>query len=169
MSFVPTAPAPQPTATPTPGSEPDTSPVPRPGGGGSSGSCGAPSPPAISRVNVKVHGQGGDRTLLDSTPLVGPDVEYCRKIGYTDGRSFCPVRPDGHPERPACEAARVGRASDTGRSGPTWSANGKRCNGPDGGTACMNHPDNQYQAYAYGSGTFKACTSGGVCGELALP
>jgi hypothetical protein len=120
-------------------------------------------------VNVKLHGGSGERSLLDSTPLVGPDAEYCRKVGFTDGRSICPVRPEDNPERQACEALRVGRASDTGRPGPTWSANGKRCNGPDGGTACMNHADNQYLVWAYGSGTFRACTAGGVCGELALP
>lgn len=171
VAFVPTAPAPQPTPTPIPGSEPDPDPAPAipGGGGGGSASCGEPVPPPISRVNVKLHGQGGDRSLLDSTPVVGPDAAYCKRIGYTDGRTFCPVRVEGHPERVACETLRVGRASDTGRPGPTWTANGKRCNGPDGGTACMNHPDNQYLVFAYGSGTFRACTASGVCGEALLP
>lgn len=168
---MPTVPAPQPTPTPVPGTEPEADPVPAiPGGGGGvSGSCGEPVPPPISRMNVKLHGAAGDRALLDSTPIVGPDAAYCKRIGFTDGRTFCPVRGEGHPERQACEAARVGRASDTGRAGPTWSANGKRCNGPDGGTACLNHPDNQYLAFAYGSGTFKACAQSGVCGEVVLP
>lgn len=169
VAFVPMAPAPQPTPTPTPGSEPEGDPVSSRPGGGVSGSCGEPVPPPISRVNVKLHGQGGDRLLLDSTPIVGPDATYCRRIGFTDGRSLCPVRPEGHSERQACETLRVGRASDTGRPGPTWSANGKRCNGPDGGTACLNHPDNQYLVFAYGSGSFRACTASGVCGELVLP
>jgi hypothetical protein len=118
---------------------------------------------------LKVHGASGDRSLLDSTPLVGPDAAYCKKIGFTDGRTICPVRMEGSPEREACEAARVGRAADTGRPGPTWSANGKRCNGPDGGTACLNHSENQYLVWAYGSGTFRACTASGVCGELVVP
>jgi hypothetical protein len=168
--MVPTAPAPQPTPTPVPGSEPDPDPVPAipGGGGGGSSSCGPPVPPPLSRMNVKVHGRSGERYVLDATPIVGPDVAYCRVIGFTDGRQFCPVRVEGHPERQACEAARVGRAADTGRSGPTWSANGKRCNGPDGSTSCMNHPDNQYLVFAYGSGTFRACTAGGVCGEVAV-
>ncbi len=170
VASIPTAPAPQPTATPVPGSEPDPDPVPgTPGGGGGvSGSCGEPAPPPVSRMNVKLHGAQGDRSLLDSTPLVGPDAAYCKKIGFSDGRTICPVRAEGHPERQACEAARVGRASDTGRPGPTWSANGKRCNGPDGGAACLNHPDNQYLAFAYGSGSFRACTASGVCGEVVL-
>lgn len=170
VAFVPTAPAPQPTPTPVPGSEPDGDPVPAiPGGGGVSGSCGEPAPPPVSRMNVKLHGQSGDRSLLDSTPIVGPDAAYCKRIGFTDGRTLCPVRVEGHPERQACEAARVGRASDTGRPGPTWSANGKRCNGPDGGASCLNHGDNQYLVFAYGSGSFKACTQSGVCGEVVLP
>jgi hypothetical protein len=118
---------------------------------------------------VKLHGQQSDRALLDATPLVGPDAEYCQRIGFTDGRSFCPVRPEGHPERQACEAARVGSASDTGRAGPTWSANGRPCNGLDGGVSCANHPGNQYLAYAYGAGRFRACAASGVCGEISLP
>jgi hypothetical protein len=168
IGFVPTQPAPQPTPTPTPGSQPAEEPDPAVPGG-VAGRCSDPLPPPISRVNVKLHGQSGERALLDSTPLVGPDADYCRKIGFTDGRSVCPVRTEGSPERQACEALRVGRASDTGRPGPTWTANGKRCNGPDGGASCLNHADNQYLVWAYGSGTFRACTAGGVCGELALP
>jgi hypothetical protein len=170
-SYIPAAPAPQPTATPPPGETDAVVPSPaNPSGDrGATAGCGQPVPPPVSRFNVKVHGQQAGHTLLDATPLVGPDVLYCAKIGYADGRSFCPVRPEGHPERVACETARVGRASDTGRPGPTWSADGKRCNGPDSGASCLNHPDNQYLAYAYGAGTFRACGASGVCGELALP
>ncbi len=173
-AFIPTAPAPQPTPTPTPGTTPDVDPLPAvPGGGGDKGGtpspgCGDPVPPPVSRINVKLHGRQDDRAILDSTPLVGPDVVYCRKIGYDDGRAFCPVRPEGHPERQACETARVGRASDTGRPGPTWSANGKRCGGPDGETWCLNHQDNQYLVFAHGPGTFRACAASGVCGEVTL-
>jgi len=173
VAGIPTAPAPQPTPTPTPGPEPEEPPAGSPGGGGGggnvSGTCGAPEPPPVSRIAMKIHQSGGGRLLLDSTPLVGPDAAYCRMIGFTDGRTICPLRMEGNPEREACEAARVGRASDTGRPGPTWSANGKRCNGPDGGTACLNHSENQYLAWAYGSGTFRACAASGVCGELVVP
>ena len=168
MASVPTAPAPQPTPTPTPGAEPE--PLPGDGGGGGvSGQCGEPMPPAVTRMALKVHGTSGERSLLDSTPLVGPDADYCRIIGFTDGRTICPVRMEGSPDREACEAERVGQAADTGRPGPTWSANGKRCDGPDGGTACLNHSENQYLVWAYGVGRFRACTASGVCGELALP
>ena len=172
-SLIPTAPAPQPTPTPTPGAGQEDEPLPATpgggGGGGASAGCGEPVPPAVSRINVKVHAQQSDRVVLDATPLVGPDAEFCRRIGYTDGRSYCPVRPEGHPERQACETARVGRASDSGRPGPTWSANGKRCDGPDGAASCLNHPDNQYLAFAYGAGVFRACAASGVCGEITQP
>jgi hypothetical protein len=172
-SLIPSAPAPQPTPTPTPGAAPPEEPSPGvpdgDWGGDVSGSCGEPVPPPVSRINVKLHAQQSDRAVLDATPLVGPDAEYCRSAGFTDGRSICAVRPEGDPERQACEAARVGRADDTGRYGPTWSANGKRCDGPDGGASCLNHPDNQYLVFAYGAGTFRACAESGVCGEIVLP
>jgi hypothetical protein len=179
-ALIPVAPAPQPTATPLPGTTPPEDVIPaRPpaggGGGGNTGGgtadasgCGAPVPPPVSRVAVKLHNSANDRATLDSTPLVGPDAAYCRSVGFTDGRSFCPVRPEGHPERTVCEALRVGRASDTGRVGPTWSADGQRCGG-SGAASCQNHPDNQFLVFAYGSGTFRACIASGVCGELALP
>jgi hypothetical protein len=117
-----------------------------------------------------VHSRQAGRVVLDATPLVGPDAEYCRRIGFDDGRSFCPVRPEGDPERPACEAARVGVAEDTGRYGPTWKANGGACDGYDhGGASCDNHPANQYLAIAYGAGAFRACAATGACGEVKLP
>jgi hypothetical protein len=156
-SLIPVAPAPQPTPT-----------IPAIPGGDVASSCGEPTPPAVSRINVKVHSRLSNRVLLDSTPLVGPEVEYCRAIGFTDGRAFCPVRPEGAPDRQACEALRVGQASDTGRFGPTWSANGRPCNGPEAGASCLNHPENQYQVFAYGQGTFTACTESSICGRLEL-
>jgi hypothetical protein len=118
---------------------------------------------------VGVHGGNGERVLLDSTPLVGPDAAYCRRIGYTDGRSYCPVRQEGSPDRVACEATIVGRATDTGRVGPTWTVDGRPCDGSGAATSCVNHPGNQFQAYAYGAGTFRACAGGGACGEIRLP
>lgn len=173
-AFIPAAPAPQPTPTPTPGAVPeDEIIVVTPGGGSDtsvSGTCGEPFPPPVSRFNVKLHSRQADRVVLDATPLVGPDAEYCRRIGFTDGRSFCPVRAEGDPERQACEAAQVGRADDTGRYGPTWSANGGPCDGTDhGGASCANHSDNQYLAFAYGAGVFRACAASGVCGQIRLP
>ncbi len=173
--LIPAAPTPSPTRQ-DPGAPPpegDGEDDEGSGGGGGAGdttaSCGEPAPPQISRVNVKVHSTQPSRVILDSTPLVGPNGVYCALIGYTDGRSFCAVRPPGHPERAACEALRVGSASDTGRSGPTWSAAGQGCRGQTSGTSCQNHPSNQYLVYAYGSGPFRACVAGGVCEQIGLP
>ena len=171
--LIPTAPAPQPTATPAPTPVPnDDIIVVMPGGGGggtSSGSCGSPVPPPVARFNVKVHSHQADRYVLDSTPLVGPDAAYCAKVGYPD-RTFCPVRLEGNPERQACEAAVVGVAGDTGRAGPTWTANGGACDGKDhGGASCANHGSNQYLALAWGAGTFRACAASGACGAVSLP
>jgi hypothetical protein len=101
---------------------------------------------------------------------VGPNAAYCREIGFTDGRQFCPVRPEGHPERFACEAGIIGTASDTGRVGPTWSANNHACIAGDGNLPyCNNHPGNQFLVYAVGAGTFRACGPGGVCGSYTPP
>jgi len=167
-SLIPVAPAPQPSATPTP-TPPSQDPWPAAGGGGASGSCGEPLPPPIATMAVGVHGGSGDRLLLDSTPLVGPDADYCKRIGFTDGRAFCPVRPEGNAERVACEALRVGNAADTGRVGPTWSVDGRPCDGAGATNSCVNHAENQFQVYASGSGTFRACAANGACGDLRLP
>ncbi len=140
-------------------------PLPRPADAPPQGSgCGRPFPPPISRFNVKVHFQSGDYWTLNSTPMVGHDVEYCARIGYTDGRSLCPVRPEGHPERLACEEWAVGRAEDTGRVGPTWTFEDHYCTGPESG--CQNAADNQYLLWAYGSGRYAACATNGACGFL---
>ncbi len=160
----------EPTPTPTP--SPVVAPLPsNPGGGGGSGtggfsgSCGEPGPPSLTRVKVTVLNVQLTQRVLDATPLVGPDGAYCRLIGYTDGRLYCPVRPEGHPERSACEALQVGRATDTGRIGPTWTADGRRCAGKTTRASCLNHPDNQFLAITYGTGSFQACIDGGICAQ----
>ena len=146
------APAPTPEATPTP--------TPPPSGSG----CGNPVPPEVSRMNTKIHLRGANKWTLDTTPLVGPDGDYCRKIGFTDGRLFCPIRTEGSSDRIACETYAVGTASDTGRAGPTWYRDGQLCTGELSG--CQNHEDNQYLLYVYKGGLYKACTRDGVCGEV---
>jgi hypothetical protein len=123
--------------------------------------CGAPYPPPISRMTCKVHFHGPDYDTLDSTALVGHDADYCAAIGFTDGRSLCPVRPEGSPERVPCENWRVGKALDTGRLGPTWTVNGRFCTG--GASGCENHPSNQHQLIAYVSGTYEVCAQTGAC------
>jgi hypothetical protein len=175
-----TGPAPEPTPTPILGSpassptpepsgespdEPAEEPTPEPEAPPAASGCGSPTPPAVSRFNVKVHLRGSGSWTLDSTPLVGPDSDYCARIGFTDGREYCPVRPEGHPEREACEAWRVGTALDTGRPGPTWRRDGSFCTGAGD---CENHPDNQYFVKAFASGTYQACARNGACGEIEV-
>jgi hypothetical protein len=161
------APAPRATPTPEPSPAPSPAPTPTPGNPSEGASeCGSPTPPDLSRITVNVHLRTGDYWLLDSTPLVGPDWEYCANIGFTDGRSFCAVRPEGNPQRSACELYVTGRATDTGRPGPTWHRNGNRCTGRASG--CENVPENQFQLLAYASGTYTACGKNGVCGEIEV-
>ena len=125
--------------------------------------CGRPYPPPVSRFHVYVHGRGPAYYTIDSTPIVGPDKSYCFSVGYTDGRTLCPVRSEAWADRVACENWRVGRARDTGRFGPTWT-NGKDelCTGS--ASNCSNHPDNQYDVLVYKSGRVKACAESGACG-----
>jgi hypothetical protein len=150
-------PGPAPTPTPEPTPRPSPTPTPDPGG------CGNPIPPELSRMNVKIHIPGPTRYTLDSTPLVR-DRDYCRQVGYTDGRGECAVRPEGAKDREACELLRVGRADDTGRPGPTWYRDGKLCDG----TTCENHPDNQYLVWAYQNGYYEACSKDDVCGGVQV-
>jgi hypothetical protein len=154
------APTPSPSPSPEAGSEPS----PPPTGTEGAAECGQPLPPAISTINVKVHLRGTENWILDSTPLVGPDATYCKTIGFTDGRATCPVRPEGNPQRGACELYAVGRAKDTNKPGPTWYFNDRFCTGKTSG--CENNGDNQYLLNTYVSGTFKACATSGVCGEV---
>lgn len=160
------APAPKATPTPEPTAQPSPGSTPSPSPSAGSGGCGSPTPPALSRINVTVHLRGGEAWVIDSTPIVGPDLGYCATIGFTDGRSFCPVRLEGNPERGACELYVTGRAADTGRPGPTWYLDGSFCTGPASG--CANHPENQYQVLAYRGGLYRACGRNGVCGEIAV-
>jgi len=152
----PTPPAPAPAPAPTP----EATPTPPP----SAGACGNPLPPEVASMNTKIHIRGANRWTLDTTPLVGPDGDYCRKIGYTDGRLYCPIRTEGPSDRIACETYAVGTARDTGRSGPTWYRNGELCTGEISG--CENHEENQYLLYVYKGGLYKACGRNGVCGEV---
>jgi hypothetical protein len=123
--------------------------------------CGRPYPPVVTRFTCKVHIKAPERYTLDSTPLVGPDPAYCAAIGYTDGRTICPVRPEGAPDRAPCENWRVGHARDTGRPGPTWTkADGSFCTGPESG--CENHPSTQYSLFTYKPGTYIVTAENGA-------
>ena len=91
---------------------------------------------------------------------MGPDANYCAAIGYDDGRSLCTIRPEGAPDREACENWRVGKAKDTGRPGPTWTkGDGSYCTGAASG--CENHP-NPYSLFTYVSGTYVVTAENGA-------
>jgi hypothetical protein len=151
------SPTPAPTATP----DPD---VPPAGSG-----CGKPYPPMITRFSVKVHLKETDSWTVDSTPLVGPDGDYCLSIGFTDGRTICPLRPEGSDERLACEVWRSGIAKDTGQPGPTWTVTLKDgttsyCTGPTG--PCEHHPAGPFSVRAFKGGLYTICSQAGACASV---
>ena len=147
---------------PTPTPDPNVPPV----GSG----CGKPYPPPITRLNVKVLYKGQEFWTVDSTPLVGPDQAYCISVGFTDGRSICPLRPEGVEDRAACENWRAGTAKDTGQPGPTWTfmEPGDRkesyCSGAPG-APCDHHPTGPFTVKAFKGGTYRVCTEAGACAE----
>jgi len=123
--------------------------------------CGRPYPPPVTRFACSVYQKGPDYHTLDSTPLVGPNVPYCAAIGYTDGRSFCPIRQHGAADRYACEIWRVGTADDTGIAGPTWTrVEGGYCTGPSSG--CQVTPGNPFQLWAFVGGRYEVEADNGV-------
>jgi hypothetical protein len=133
-----------------------------------------PDPPPLARVNVKVHNDQGLKKVLDSAPIVcsgGEFPGYCEKMMNDPSRRCCPARPEGHPQRVACDEALMGRARDTGKVGPTWTLDGKPCQNDESSTVprCVNHPANQYLLFIYGKGRFQACAENGVCGEIVIP
>lgn len=130
--------------------------------------CMNPTPPPIDLFKVVIHNDQGYKKVLDSTALVY-GREYCTEIGFTDGRSRCPSRPEGHPQVEACNEFLVGRAKDTGRIGPTWTYNGLPCLESSDDGRCVNHYDNQFLVFVFGPGTARACPEQGVCGELVIP
>jgi hypothetical protein len=114
-----------------------------------------PTPPPLLRLNVGEWRRHGDGWILDSSPVVPNIDHYCDRAGFGDWK-FCFTRPEGDPQRIACDYLVTGQAKDTGRWGPTWTVDGHAC---DGTGACINHPDEQYKAIARGSGEYEACVS----------
>lgn len=140
----PATPGPTPTATPTPSA------------GLPPGMTCSPTPPPLLRMHLKVHDDSGDRKVLDSKPLVANVDHYCDRVGFGDWK-FCETRPEGHPERVACDYLVTGKAEDTGRWGPTWFYGSDLCAySPE---SCANHPSQQFMAISKAKGTFEACAS----------
>lgn len=160
-----TSPVPIPTPIPTPTPDPNVPPV----GSG----CAQPYPPNITRFAIKVLYKLKDYWIVDSTPLVGPDAAYCAAIGFTDGRSICAIRPEGTPDRSACEVWRAGTSKDTPPlPGPTWTLTTPDgvlhyCTGPASG--CEHFTDGEmgpFSIKAYLGGIYHVCTQAGACADL---
>src|SRR5258708_21108675 len=75
-------PSPSPTAVPTASPTPPPTTMPSP-----FGQC-APTPPPLYGIKIKIHVDNGFKKVLDSRPVVGPDIDYCSK--YSTGATYCP-------------------------------------------------------------------------------
>lgn len=116
-----------------------------------------PTPPPLRYVRVKIAQNIGYRKQLDSKPQVENVDNYCQRVGLSG--NFCDTRPEGHPEREACDFMAMGKARDTGRYGPTWYYEDKLCAaGPDT-PGCTNHESNQFLVIAKGPGRYEACAA----------
>lgn len=147
-SPTPAQPVPVPTPTPTP------APTPTPSLASQlpPGMVCDPTPPPLYGLRLK---ENNPRTL-DSRPQVINMNNFCGRAGFDPGSTFCFTRTEGDPQAVACDYLAVGKASDTGRWGPTWSLNGQPCT-PGGG--CTNHPDNQFLLLHYADGVYLACVA----------
>lgn len=144
----PAQPAPPPTAKPTPVPTPTPLKDQLP-----AGMVCDPTPPPLYGIRLKEH----NRITLDSRPQVINVDNYCAKAGFDAGSKFCYTRTEGDPQSVACDYLAVGKASDTGRWGPTWTFNGQPCSPNSDG--CVNSPDNQFLVLHYGYGTYLACVA----------
>jgi hypothetical protein len=157
-----TSPNPNPSSTPVPAPSPTPTPTPD-----FKSQCGDPVPPPLYGMKLSVQVDQGSRKLIDSKPVVentgrGSQADsYCFKVGFDFRVAYCDTRPEGNAQREACDALVVGRATDTGRIGPTWSKDGKPCDmgGNGSSSPCSNHPDNQFLAISRGDGQMLACAS----------
>ena len=108
----------------------------------------SPTPPPLYGVVVKVQVGTKGRKTLDSRPQVINMNGYCESVGF--GGFFCFTRKEDDPQSQACDYLAMGQASDTGRWGPTWTADGKACTENNAIPGCQNHPANQFLAIAKG-------------------
>jgi hypothetical protein len=144
----PAQPLPAPTPTPTP------APTPTPSLASQlpPGLVCDPTPPPLYGLRLKQH----NARTLDSRPQVINVNNYCARAGFDPGSKFCYTREEGDPQATACDYLAVGKASDTGRWGPTWSLNNQPCVANGG---CTNHPDNQFLVLMNADGTYLACVA----------
>ena len=150
-------PVPTPTATPTPVATPTPAATLPPG------LVCNPTPPPLYGIVVKVHQDaGGARKTLDSRPVVINVDGFCEKAGFAASARFCFTRTEGDSQATACDYLAVGRSSNEGRWGPTWSYNDKPCTAGAGENGCANHPDNQFLVNIRGDGRYEACAAADI-------
>jgi hypothetical protein len=120
------------------------------------------SPPVRGRSRWEARVRGGCWTTLTGT-LVGPDAAFCRVIGYTDGRRYCPPRAEGGTDIKECNEVTVGKMPNW----PTWFWNGVIVP-PDGLPEGVMHHENPYNLLVRPElrGTATVCGENGVCGEV---
>ena len=143
----PGVPAPLPTPTPTPVPTPTPLAAQLP-----PGMVCDPTPPPLYSLTLKMH----NARVMDSRPQVINMNNFCGRAGFDPVAKFCFTRREGDPQSEACDYLAVGKASDTGRWGPTWSWNDQPCR-VNGG--CTNHPDNQFLVITNATGKYLACVS----------
>lgn len=162
--------------TPTPTAVPTATPTATPGIVLPPGMTCNPTPPPLYGMKVKIHDDSGSRKVLDSKPLVMNVDGYCARVGSGgETQKFCETRLEDNPERTACDYLATGKSAATGRWGPTWTWDGKPCDG-ENFTSCANHQDNQFMAIAKTSGKYVACAApevpvhpeGQACGEVTI-
>src|SRR5262249_44578690 len=116
-----TRPNPDPTRPPNPAPTPTPLPTPTPAPlAALNARCAQPEPGPLYGMKVSVQVDSGFRKLIDSKPVIenterGTSNSYCGKVGFDLNARYCDTRPEGNPQREACDALVVGKAEDTGR------------------------------------------------------
>ncbi len=141
--------------------------------GAAAGLVCTPTPPALYGITVKVLAYPGNVKRLGAEPLVWNVDRYCERVGFGNWR-FCPTRPEGDPQKAACDGLATGRAADTGLWGPTWTWDDQPCDSTWSG--CGHDPSDPFTVSVLDAGLFTACAASDVtvvpggsrCGELAI-
>lgn len=125
-----------------------------------SGACPAPQPPRVWTAETLPRGWGQDQigkprwgiackphgAVIDCTPkLPSHSCDYCASIGMGEIggniRCDCPVRPDGHPDRVACEDYLAeGKLVLEARNGATCERTAPTMFRPNGGNCRLCNP-----------------------------
>ena len=133
--------------------------------------CPDPTPPPMLRMQLKIHAVDGNRTILDSKPIVPNVTATARRSASATGSSATRAWK-ATPDRVACDYLVTGMSPETGRWGPTWYYQDVLC-GTDP-TVCVDHPTEQFLTVAKAKGPYEACASedtpvdpnGSRCGEI---